>query len=261
VQSRNLTGQTYPNGRTRRELFAVRDDGMTSLEVQLTNQPDLENNYWMRWSPGDSVVTFGARRWDLTTNQIVEGGVYAVQVAFDAAGNLLGPVAAPTSPFVAVALIFWPANLGGVYAGEMGPDLNTFAWSPVGTQIVYETMARTTLRVATIGGGVTTILTGTWCAVPEWSPAGSPIAYTNQQRGISTVRPDGTNLFQLSRGGPSVSYSKPCWSPTGSHIAYDIFDQSSFPYPQDVGRMTAAGKTKANLTSSLATGGAPIGWR
>ena len=261
LQSRNLTGQTYPNGRTRREFFAVRDDGNTAVEVQLTNQPDLEHGYWVRWSPGDLAMSFVARRWDLGGNQIVDGGIYAAYVVFDGAGSVTGVVAPPTMPLVPVPLILWPANLGGVYAGELGPDIMSFAWSPAASQIVYESNSRTELRVATIGGSTTTILTGTWCAVPEWSPTGAPIAYTNQQSGISTVRPDGTGVTQLSKRTPNLSYSKPSWSPTGSHIAYDIWDGWGFPYPYDVGRMTAAGKSKTSLTSSLAAGGALIGWR
>jgi hypothetical protein len=49
LQVREIPDETYPSSsppafsNTRRELFAVRDDGDEQVTVQLTNQPDLEN--------------------------------------------------------------------------------------------------------------------------------------------------------------------------------------------------------------------------
>jgi Tol biopolymer transport system component len=53
----------------------------------------------------------------------------------------------------------------------------------------------------------------------EWSPDGSLIAISSDLHGISTVRPDGTDLRLLIPEGASFA-----WSPDGSRIAYSKTD-------------------------------------
>lgn len=47
LQVRDIPGETYPGQSqwpTRREIFAIRDDGNPAYTVQLTTEPDLETN-------------------------------------------------------------------------------------------------------------------------------------------------------------------------------------------------------------------------
>ncbi len=77
LQTLAIPGETCPSGQPRYELFAVRDDGESSVTGQLTNEPALERNgatpYRCTWKPGDGQISMVARRW--SGGQVVEGGL------------------------------------------------------------------------------------------------------------------------------------------------------------------------------------------
>jgi len=85
--------------------------------------------------------------------------------------------------------------------------------------------------------------TGSWFTEIAWSPDGSQIAFVNGAH-IYTVRPDGTDLRQLTRSGMAASLS---WSPDSRKIAY-VF--SSGGTNADVWVINADGSRPYPVTTS-----------
>src|SRR6185436_2759928 len=91
LKSYKITGQFYPDGSQRREIFARRDDQLTP--VQLTDDPTLQTDGRVDWVPGgDQQISFRARRWSSTEPDatVVEGGLYMASLVYDGAGNITG---------------------------------------------------------------------------------------------------------------------------------------------------------------------------
>jgi dipeptidyl aminopeptidase/acylaminoacyl peptidase len=119
------------------------------------------------------------------------------------------------------------------------------AWSPDGKQIVYMGGDRhvpftglTSLWIVGADGSDDHIL-----PIPDkdlvlpsdaaWSPRGDRIAfaaYSKREpgRNLYTIRPDGTELTQITRTGNDDGIGAPSWSPDGQFIA---FERSGFPAP------------------------------
>ena len=76
---------------------------------------------------------------------------------------------------------------------------------------------------------------------PSWSPDGSSIAFgsseVNETASIFTVRPDGTDIQQVTKPGQFISVYNLSWSPDGSEIrfmAVRILPQGEIGYQQKV---------------------------
>ena len=269
VDVRAVSG-TYPDGRPRHELFAVRDDA--SVAVQLTDQADLDpgdpdntpaSN--VRWSPSDGQVSFIARRW--ASGSVVEAGIYVAEIDYDAAGEVAGLVAQPSDPLVEATLITVGSNVVG--------DIGGHDWSPDETQIVHNTAltggVASELTVVDLGtDNATTFATSTYVGGVAWSPDGSKIAFGGGWD-IWTIAPDGTGETRILRrkgGRKPVNYAGPNWSPTGSHLILQGWGDILGGGRQDVYRAAADGSGKTNLTAEIDTtlgnGGTPAGpiaWR
>ncbi|UCG15861.1 MAG: PD40 domain-containing protein [Phycisphaerales bacterium] len=264
LDARGIPGATYPDGGQRRELFAVRSDG---LSVQLTEQSDLEPSpFAARWPvhAADRMISWVARRWD-HTGQVIEGGIYAGTVIFSDDGQVLGLVEQPRDPLVRLELVdiydshtWWRTSVPAIYDHH---------WSPDGAAIVYES-TRSELFIADLRARRTTCLTTGPAIDPAWSPDGMQIAFkiSNGAGAIATIRPDGTDTRIISRGrsGRIVGVARPVWSPAGGHVLYQrIGFPRAVELPADVDLLLAPadGDFSANLTADVYTALIPIAWR
>jgi hypothetical protein len=268
LQTRQLPGEFYPNGSTRRELFAVSGDG--GQAVQLTDQPSLEVRGQVRgyhWTPGDEAVSWTARRWDVSTGNVVEGGIYGAGISFGADGPVL--LAQPANPLLPVELIVTQGSWEAYEDGPtLAPNVNTHSWSPLAVFVVYDLLdwqARESWIADPVTGAEFQLSANG--VHPEWSPDGGKIAFDGflGDDGIHTINPDGTGETAIIRSTATVSFYGARWSPTGSHLTYHAFDHWSKPSDPLPGllyvyRASATGGGKTNLTkdSSYAY---PVGWR
>ncbi len=121
---------------------------------------------------------------------------------------------------------FRPAGLPPAQIGVIDPDgsdlrlvvddevNNGFpSWSPDGDRLVYKGGRR--LFVIPAAGGPQVALTGPdyYSNFPEWSPDGARILFTSNRGGdfdLYTVRPDGTELRQLTHAAGNGAHSSWC---------------------------------------------------
>lgn len=123
-----------------------------------------------------------------------------------------------------------------------GPFDNALAtWSPDGTRLAFSSTRDdigATGAVSDIfvmnadGSGVTKLTTSAnWSEAPAWSPAGDLVAFLSAdadpvRTGLYVVRPDGTNLRQLTAvptgSARSVFHASPRFSPDGRSLVYTV---------------------------------------
>lgn len=249
VPHRWLLVARVPSGGTQGELFAVRDDGATT--VQLSNDPNnpSSNNPGIaaeaggpaRWAFGDSFISYNG------VNSVGEG-IFHATIAFDGAG-------VPSLTSAPVPVLYDNFIYG-------------FDWSPVANQLVhwhkrsgdYSPISEWELFVTTfdaLGVGTTRLLAnGAGC---EWSPINNRIAfsYFDQfgRQGIGTISPDGTGLTTLTSGTGMKGDFSAHWSPDSGFIAFTRRTQSnqkgSSFYYYDVMRVPVSGGSAANLTADI----------
>ena len=110
---KGITGQYYPNGTQRVEVFALRDDydgannNNSDTRVLLTDDITLQPAGWTDWVPGDEQISFGARRWSSAEPDatVVEGGLYTASLVFRGDGNIIGLAAQPAMPAIQFPLV------------------------------------------------------------------------------------------------------------------------------------------------------------
>lgn len=254
----DIAGETNPAGGQRVELFAVREDGVS---VQLTDQADLHASGTPRWAfdPAsgfvDGVVSWVARRFDSLGN-VVEGGIYSAEVAYDGNGEVAGLVVPPGAPLI-------PGE------SPAAPDIISHDWAPTGTSLVYESGGGTrgdglwVVDDVTNPGSTTRNLTADGFP-PAWSPDGSKIAFksaiTYPAFSIFTINPDGSGQKDIIESGPTTTVLQPRWSPTGSHVLFLKWFQWTSG-ERDVFLAKANGRNQTNLTSDIDDDARPVAWR
>jgi hypothetical protein len=267
LQLRVISGEIYPNGFARTEIFAIAADGTA---VQLTNDPTIEPNNidgsypemaLMRWGTNSTVVdgkvSYLARRWQ--DGQVVDPGLYAITFDPDtlAAGfTSLAPVR------VALDLPVYDHETYGLYSSA-GYD-----WSPDGSAVVHS-VATGGLAVTVVGGASQNIK-DVPAGNPRWSPArqdGSStiIYYDSPNFSIRRINPDGTgDAVFVSIVGTPTKGSHPAtdygWSPSGTWVLYTLLDMGRTGFKgSKVCRIPFEGGHGTALTSEY-TWSSAIGW-
>jgi Tol biopolymer transport system component len=235
------------------ELFAFTADGYL---VQLTHDPNLWVHSY-RWAKDDSFLSFVGYSYDSITDEDEEY-LYAADVDWSSGSPEIGP------PRKVLSAQYEVDGLKGYYLG-------TYDWSPAGNQLVYNDIRNGDnheVRVATFlaDGSVETHLIG-YGWYPTWSPDGNWIAYG--KGGIWKLRPNGSDLVQLTSLTRDQSHWGQAWSPDSLDLAFTQSTSTTTSkrgvttttYTYDVMRVSANGGTVTNLTTDTAADCFAIGWR
>jgi Tol biopolymer transport system component len=152
-------------------------------------------------------------------------------------------------------------NLTGKTTDE--PNSGFPSWSPDGKQVVYRVWAKDMegLRIINLDDNSVKTLTTGWDNFAHWSPDGHLILFTRQVNtdfDVYTIKPDGTNLQQLTHTPGSDAHAT--YTADGKQIFFSsaragfkdegpLYDNSPQPYAQ-VFVMNADGSNQHQVTDS-----------
>lgn len=93
-------------------------------------------------------------------------------------------------------------------------------WSPDGRDIAFTRYGKQGgVFVVDAITGMETKLVGDVASRPQWSPDGELIGYIAGDN-VYTVRPDGTDVTNLSRLPPTIAYPQFSWAPDSTKVAF-----------------------------------------
>ncbi|MEX0332632.1 MAG: TolB family protein [Puniceicoccaceae bacterium] len=236
VGSRIISGEYYPDGSLRRELFAYRDDydpNVPETKVQLTDDITLVASQ-PRWLPGDGAISFVGKRWDGAT--VVEGGIYTVDLSFDVDGNIIGLAGIPATPTFSMPLF------------QSSPDVGHYSWDPNGTMIAYNKASAYGIWLDDLSGPEVQVFHYI-AGGPEWSPNGESILFS-QSGSIWTIKANGKRAVRVVQDTAEWSFSEAHWSTDSQHLVFRGASRSE--NKTDVFRSKANGSELTQLTSNTA---------
>jgi Tol biopolymer transport system component len=260
-----IPGESWPDGKPRYDLFAMRDDG--SHVIRLTNQVGLD--VWSAgpaadeiWLVEDGLVTFSAIAWDMSTGEPLGAGVYVATVAFDENGNVIGldEQPDPLSPEIEFPIAASNGFLRPEGSWSWSPDVTAVAWSVFdGNLHVTDLLSDPSVD--------SVIVTGT-AGMPNWSPDGSRIVFHNAGD-IDSIRPDGSDWFIVQKrpkagGHTSTGFSRPRWSPDSRQLAFAVVTTTELRNNHSPGSesdLVIRNADGSGLSVLNPDGGIPTGWR
>lgn len=251
-----IPGESYPDGDARVEVLAVAEDGTT---VPLTNQPELELAWSLRWSFDgqivDGLASWIGIHWDLDTGAPIGAGIYAEQVEYDADGNVVGLLAQPDPSAPLIPLGIHEIDTDGDGDGDLFFPNGRHDWAPDGTAITWHEQADDgswELWVSEWSEPIT--VDSAFAANPRWSPTGTWIAFEGPE-GIERIRPDGSDreiIVPEKQGGRLEIAKFPHWSPTGEHMLFErTEDVRSGGFASNIIRVRSDGKQETDLTNDV----------
>jgi hypothetical protein len=184
-----------------------------------------------------TISALGGDRDQVTKPALIRAGAVAVspadgRIAFD---TRWGGAVSASDIWVVNADGSNPVNLTNTFE----PSESKPSWSPDGNRIAYKRQevfggpgAFYDIFVQNPDGSGLTNLTNTpdWSeGEPAWSPDGTRIVFRNSATGggeLYTMRPDGTDLTQLTTAGNLDTNAK--WSPDGSQLVFTRFTSTDF---------------------------------
>lgn len=188
------------------EIYTMNSDG--SNQTRITYHPT--NIIDAAWSPDGQQIVFEARPEGARDGKDFSSCIWTI----DADGKNLRQ------------LTFPPDNLTGW--GDGYPY-----WSPDGSQIAFcsdrdwlnreEPPTNEIYVMDTDGGNMQPITDVGFASQPRWSPDGEWILFVgmpDQVRHIYAIRPDGTDMWQISAPIPETAMSVGGWSPDGNRVVY-----------------------------------------
>lgn len=159
------------------------------------------------------------------------------------------------------------------------PDLALIKWSPDNQHLVYHAPqpngTENDIYVLDIASGGIVNLTEdsmVWEAFPDWSPNGDLIVFVSDRAeeggkaldDVWTMKPDGSDLVNLTNNGEDWEDYHPAWSPDGKSIAFfrtaSLFGENVEGGPAGLWVMDVDGKNQRLVTAidGYRASGAPV---
>src|ERR671930_314374 len=210
-------------------------------------------------APGNGLIAYEAG-----------GSIYAIDVAAGAPALLRAGYLPAFSPDGArIAYAETPAGTISVANADGSDPVSVVSqdasadappsWSPDGTELAFTTTTDADIAVAKADGSGRRLLVqdATQDLAPSWSPDGSRIAFyrgTYASFILYTIRPDGSNLHQLSQTQVDPN-APPAWSPDSLRLVFGSREFVGYTkvgpyYRSNVNTVGADGVGERRLTDS-----------
>lgn len=190
--------------------------GMPTPRADLKDGPDLQPAVgpagrlaWIRRN-GD--------RWELVENdRVISGGDLHLSPAYKPDGTLVAAVSGPTDTSL---FIFRDGGKTILIKGNGIAVSPSFSPDGARMTLVSDESGQGQIQVATADGqGAAALIPSPLLQTdPAWSPTGELIAFVSDETDICLIRPDGTDLRQLTHA--QGRNSKPGFSPDGRLIVF-----------------------------------------
>jgi hypothetical protein len=251
---KEISGESYPDGIPRREVFAIRDD--CTKEVQLTNDATMasaQKSGRPMWGVNDGYISWIAKRWVQGANgwELGDCGIWKQSIGFDSNGDVTGLTG---SPSLVWQTTYRYSKSDDVYDPRImwGHD-----WSPDGSKVAFQYFSTDfEIHVGVISSGTETDIADG--REPIWSPDGNEIAFIEGTQAIKTINPDGTGektLVQVSNTkGWYYKLGYVAWSPDSNYVSYwwqKFSTKFSWGHGQNIYIIKTDGKGRTCLTNDL----------
>ena len=247
-----ITGETYPDGLPRQELYAIRDDN--TMGFQMTDDEDMafsptDQGEQLLWVPGDVYLSWVGKVWtDLGGGTYTcDGyGIYRAEVQYDNDGDVSG-LGDPD-------FVYDTGSYYDEYDDVDYPNVHGYDWSPDGDEIAIQ-MHDNYIYIDSIDGDSPTQLVSGFG--PKWSPDGTRIAFERSKE-ILVIDVDGTDETSLEKvSNTRITTVRGVWgyewSPDGKYVVYTIWEHNLHNWGQKTKMYTIEpdGSGRSSISGTL----------